>query len=241
MFSTKNTRIDFLIYTLQGGILIVLFAYTFILHRRINKLNKKIADISAAAAPVAAPVKLTFSKTSPAIGADSAKVIMTIFSDFECEFCKVFAREVFPQIKSKYVDKGLVKVYFRFLPLDIHQHAVLAAETGAYANETGKFWELHDIMFDNQRNLNISTLSKWVSSKQIDTVKFKAALQKHTYKNKIDEDIAEAHRVGITGTPAIVVNGNVTMGAMSVNYYSKLIEKELSGAQATNNAGACNE
>jgi protein-disulfide isomerase len=235
----SNTAMSrLLFYSAQAAVMIVLFIYTYSLHKRINKLNKKVADLSAAA-PATPPVKLTFNKTLPAMGADNAKVVMTIFSDFECEFCKVFATQVLPKLKTNYVDKGLLKVYFRFLPLDIHKNAFMAAEAAAYVNEQGKFWDMHDFLFDNQHKLGNTMLFNWAVNKQLDSTKLKTYLQNHTYKKQVEDDIAEAHRVGISATPAIVVNGNVTLGAQSVTYFSDMIDKQLS-AQAAKSSGACN-
>ncbi|WP_448700545.1 DsbA family protein [Mucilaginibacter sp. AW1-3] len=193
-----------------------------------------------ATAPAAPPVKLNIDSRSPSMGTNKARVVMTIFSDFECTFCKTFARDVFPRLKEKYVDKGLLKVYFRFLPLDVHQHAFAAAEAAAYANEQGMFWQMHDFLFDNQQTLNVGLFSGWLAGKHLDTVKFKTHLHNHTYKSKIEGDIFEAHRVGISVTPAIVINGKITLGSRSFDHFSKLIDEELANIPAEVVAETCN-
>jgi protein-disulfide isomerase len=221
-------------------LLVFLLVYTYSLQRQLNKLNKKLSNI-AAAAPAASKVNLNIDSASPNMGTQSAKVVMTIFSDFECEFCSVFAKDVLPKIKRNYVDKGLLKVYFRFLPLDIHKDAFMAAEAATYANQQGRFWEMHDFLFNNQHKLNNALIANWIATQHLDTLKLKASLKSHTYKNKIDSDIAEAHRVGISATPAIVVNGNVSLGAHSYAYFSDLIDKELAAnIHGNESAGACN-
>ena len=240
-FTPKSTfNLNAAVKITEYLLLVFLLVYTYSMQRQLNKLNKKLSNI-AAAAPVAPKVNLNIDSASPNMGTRSAKVIMTIFSDFECEFCRVFAKDVLPKIKSNYVDKGLLKVYFRFLPLDIHKDAFMAAEAATYVNQQGKFWEMHDFLFDNQHKLNNTLITNWVAARHLDTVKFMDSLKGHTYKNKIDSDIAEAHRVGISGTPAIVVNGTVTLGAHSYAYFSDLIDKELAANIHRNeSAGACN-
>lgn len=209
----------------QLVLLVVIVLYVYKLNKRIDKLNQKLVDVSSQVSP-ASLVKLNFDKASPQMGSDNAKVVMTIFSDFECEFCKTFAKEILPKLKADYVDKGLLKVHFRFLPLDIHKNAVMAAEAATFVNEQGKFWEMHDFLFE-QSSLNKVTVSDWVAKNGLDTNKLKMNLQNHTYKNKIDQDISEANRVGITGTPAIVINGSITLGSRSYDYFTDLIATEL--------------
>lgn len=219
---------DTILRAMQIVLLVVIVLYVHKLNKRIDKLNKKIVDVSAKAAP-AALVNLNFDKTSPQIGADDAKVVMTIFSDFECEFCRSFANEVFPRLKADYIDKGLLKVYFRFLPLDIHKNAHVAAEAAAYANDHGKFWDMHDRLF-KQTSLNSNVIASCIAGNGLDTAQLNKHIKEHTYKNKIDNDISEANRAGITGTPAIVINGNVTMGSRPYGHFTDLIDKELADA-----------
>ncbi|MEO6522449.1 MAG: DsbA family protein [Mucilaginibacter sp.] len=226
----KDYNIDRIIKVAQIVLLVVIVLYVYKLNRRVNKLNQKLANISSQVAP-ASVVRLNFDKASPQIGADDARVVMTVFSDFECEFCKSFAKEILPKLKTDYIDKGLLKVHFRFLPLEIHQHAFMAAEAAAYVNQQGKFWQMHDFLF-NQPLLNNKIVSNWLANNGLDTNKLKTNLQNHTFKNQIDIDIAEATRVGITGTPAIVINGNVTLGSRQYDYFTDLIDKELASANS---------
>jgi protein-disulfide isomerase len=226
----NSLNIDTIIRAAQIVLMVVIVLYVYKLNRRVDKLNQKLANISNQIAP-ASVVKLNFDKASPQMGADGAKVVMTIFSDFECEFCKSFAKEILPKLKADYVDKGLLKVHFRFLPLDIHKNAFMAAEAAAYVNQQGKFWQMHDFLF-TQPSLNNKTISNWAASSGLDTNKLKTNLQNHTFKSQIDLDIAEANRVGITGTPAIVINGNVTLGSRPYDYFTDLIDKELASANS---------
>lgn len=86
----------------------------------------------------------------PAYGQESAAVTMIEFSDFQCPFCKSFFQQTFPQIKSEYIDTGKVKFYYRHLPLDFHPNAEPFANAAECANAQGKFWEMHDTIFQKQ-------------------------------------------------------------------------------------------
>lgn len=87
----------------------------------------------------------------PAQGKDNAKVTIVEFSDFQCPYCESFFTTTYAQIKKDYVDTGKVKVFYRHYPLPFHANAQIAAEAAECANEQGKFWDFHDILFKNQK------------------------------------------------------------------------------------------
>src|SRR5690606_16211535 len=90
----------------------------------------------------------------PYMGSDTARVKLIVFSDFQCSYCKTFAVETLPKLEEEYVKTGLLQVHFRNLPLDIHSEAFMAAESAACANAEGKFWEMHDALFNNTEHLS---------------------------------------------------------------------------------------
>lgn len=86
----------------------------------------------------------------PALGRDSAPVTIVEFSDMQCPFCKRFFDDTFSQLKKDYIDTGKVRMTFRHYPLNFHKNAQKAAEATECANEQGKFWEYHDLLFQTQ-------------------------------------------------------------------------------------------
>lgn len=86
----------------------------------------------------------------PALGDKNAKVTIVEFADLECPFCKRYFTDTFPQIKKDYIDKGYVVYYYRHFPLDFHPLAKPFATASECANEQGKFWEMHDKIFNEQ-------------------------------------------------------------------------------------------
>lgn len=84
---------------------------------------------------------------SPVLGESGAKVTIVEFSDFECPYCARHFTQTWPKIKSEYLDKGLIKLIFKNYPLTFHTNAQKAAEAAECAKEQGKFWEMHDKLF----------------------------------------------------------------------------------------------
>lgn len=90
----------------------------------------------------------------PVLGQESSKITLIEFSDYQCPFCGRFYSQTEGQIKKEYIDKGLVKFYYRDFPLSqIHPGAQKAAEAARCAGDQGKYWEYHDLVFQNQNDI----------------------------------------------------------------------------------------
>lgn len=208
-------------------LLIVLIFFIVDLGKQFEKMDRKIAGIATPAPSGPEKVQLENNPNVPFMGADTAKVQMVVFSDFQCSYCKTFAVETLPRLEEEYVKKGLLQVHFRNLPLDIHEEAVMAAETAACANEQGKFWEMHHVLFNNMELLNRDFFYQTAANIGLDKKGFEDCLDTQKFKNHVQNDIKEAHAVGITGTPTIIINGNVILGSMPYENFKDMIEAEL--------------
>ncbi|MFD0766457.1 DsbA family protein [Mucilaginibacter lutimaris] len=217
-----------LIGAIQLVLIIFLISYVLNLNKRLKTIDKKLAGVDLPVKKTPERVSVKADSLSPAVGSEKATVTMTIFSDFECGFCKVFATTIFPQLKKRYVDKGLVKVNFRHLPLEFHKNALMAAEASACAQEQGQFWDLHDYLFNNQSKLDSSLIFTWASKKRLNLAQFNGCIINHTYKSRVEKDMQEATMAGLKGTPAIIINDNLIMGARSYEHFAEMIEQELS-------------
>lgn len=173
------------------------------------------------------PWRMTFDNAgAPSAGKSGAAVTVVEFSDFQCPFCSRFVPTL-QRIKADYGDR--VEVVYRQFPLtSIHPNAFKAAEASLCANEQGKFWEAHDMMFAQQDRLTVSELKQLPTRLGIRQAEFDACLDSGKYVEQVQNDLAEGNRAGITGTPAVFVNGvELPGGAVSYEEAAKAIEREL--------------
>ena len=151
---------------------------------------------------------------------------MTIveFSDFQCPFC---ARVVptLKQIQDTYKDN--VRIVWKHLPLEIHKDAVGAALAAESAAKQGKFWEFHDRLFVDRTKLGPEDLKQHAKDLGLDMPRFETDLQNSEDKKRIDDDVAEAQKLGIAGTPGIFINGRFVQGAQPYEVFEKIINEEL--------------
>ncbi len=117
-------------------------------------------------------------------------------------------------------------------PLGFHQNAKPAAIAARVAGESGKFWQMHKKLFENQSALDRPSLEKYAQELGLDVGKFKAALDSNKYGADIDADMARRVRSwGCSGTPATFVNGRKIGGAYPYDTFKKVVEQELAKAK----------
>jgi protein-disulfide isomerase len=139
-------------------------------------------------------------------GSAEAKVAIIEFSDFQCPFCGKYAQGAYRDLQREYVDTGKVRYIVRNMPIEkLHPLAMKAAEAGQCAREQGKYWEMHDRLFASQEALKPSDLLSHARALDLDQVKFQSCLDGGTMAARIAEDVAEARRLGLTGTPAFLI------------------------------------
>ena len=142
-------------------------------------------------------------------GRADAPLVILEFSDFECPFCGRYSRGVYHQIQKEYVDTGKVRYVFRHTPIErIHKQAMKAAEAAQCALAQGKFWEMHDRLFANQKELAPPNLIAYAQVLGLNMPAFQQCLGGQTAA-RVRQDLAEGLKAGITGTPAFFI-GTVT-------------------------------
>ncbi|NBC46081.1 DsbA family protein [Corallococcus exiguus] len=186
------------------------------------------------AEPAAAAKKVEVPADSPSFGPATAKVTIVEWSDFECPFCSR-AVPTLNKIKETYGKD--VRVVFRHQPLPMHSHAKIAAQASMAAHEQGKFWEMHDKLFANQRALERGDLEKYAQELGLDMNKFKAALESSKISAKVDSDSSAGMAVGANGTPAFFINGRFLSGAQPFEAFKPLIDQEIAKADKALAAG----
>jgi protein-disulfide isomerase len=163
-------------------------------------------------------------KGSPRMGAKKPKLAVVEFSDFQCPFC---ARVVptLNQIVKEYGDE--VEVVFKHLPLAMHSKAPAAHAAAEAAHRQGKFWEMHNLIFENPRELTQAKYEEYAQQLGLDVDRFRKDAASPEVKKKVADDAAEAARLGVTGTPGFFVNGRFLSGAKPFNSFKQLIDEEL--------------
>lgn len=161
---------------------------------------------------------------SPTLGPDSAPVKIVEWSDFQCPFCGRVGPTL-DQITETYGDQ--VQLVFKHMPLSFHKQARPAHAAAEAAGMQGKFWEMHDMIFADQRALNEEAYMAYAAEIGLDTEQFKQDLASDEVEKRIAADYAQAAKLGVTGTPAFFVNGRFLSGAQPFDRFKIMIDEEL--------------
>ncbi len=161
-------------------------------------------------------------------GNPSAPVTIVEFSDFECPFC-ARAGSTLKELEKIYGNK--IKLVYKHYPLSsIHPGAQKAGEASecALAQGNSYFWQLHDKMFDNFRNLSIGRIKDFAKDVGLNTTDFNQCLNEGRMEQKVLADFNEGTQLGVSSTPAFFINGRFVKGALPLNDFKKIIDEELS-------------
>lgn len=165
----------------------------------------------------------------PSRGRADAPVTLVEFSDFQCPYCGQLASTL-KEVEKRYGDK--IRFVFRQFPLsEIHPAAQKAAEASLCANEQGRFWELHDAFFRQQAKLEVSEIKDAAARLGLDAAAFGSCLDSGKYAGRVRQDVNEGVRLGVSGTPALFVNGRFLNGAQPFEAIAEIIDAELSGGK----------
>ncbi len=165
----------------------------------------------------------------PVKGDANAPVTIVEFSDFQCPFCARWFTDTFPQLNEKYIKTGKVKLVFRDFPLSFHENAQKAAEASECADEQGKFWEMHDKLFQNAGALGVTNLKQYAADLKLDTAKFNTCLDTGKFASEVQKDMADGSSYGVSGTPAFFINGVNLVGAQPFSAFDVEIQAALAG------------
>lgn len=176
------------------------------------------------------------------IGNADAKIKLVEYADFQCPACSVFSKvfpEVFNYINGKYGSSTLSLTYKYFPLVNIHQNALMSAYSVEAAKDQGKFWEMHDLVFEKQSDWSEaldakSKIEDYAKSLGLDMTKFVADRDSDVTKQIVDKALVEATKLQLDHTPTIYMNGlemkNLSLSAKDIE---KLIEDQLNGVAAT--------
>lgn len=172
------------------------------------------------------PVKprISVEPKGPARGPADAKVTIVEFSDFQCPFC-ARAYDTVEQVMQAY--PGKVRLVFRNFPLNFHPFAQKAAEASACADDQGKFWPYYETLFKNQQKLAVADLKDHAKSLGLDATKFAKCLDSGDKTKSVQVDQEAGTQATVNGTPAFFINGVMLSGALPLEEFKKVIDKEL--------------
>lgn len=193
-----------------------------------DKVIEELRTIEARNKPLSAElVAKQQANDAASFGPEDAKVVLVEYSDFECPYCSM-AAETLSALKKRY--GKVVRFVFRQFPLDFHQHAMPAAQAALFAKENGKFWELHDRMFANQKALTPADIEKYAGEVGLDVAQLKTALESKKYEAQVKADIELGAQVGVSGTPSMFLGAERIENAMDVASISAKIDAALTAA-----------
>ena len=162
---------------------------------------------------------------APRLGPPDAEVTVEVFSDFQCPFSARFAPVLRQFVEA---NPGRVAVTFHHLPLvELHPSAMQAHEAALAAGAQGRFWEMHDYLMANQRQVEQSDFVRQAEALGLDVGAFTAALEDGRYRGPIQADLQRAESLGIGGTPTILVRGRKLVGVQSLEILQAAIDGTL--------------
>lgn len=165
---------------------------------------------------------------SPVNGPNSALVTIVEFSDFECPFCSR-VEETVRQVRERYGNK--VRVVWKNAPLPFHNNAEPAARAAMAANKQGKFWQMHRLMFQNQRELTQPNFERWATEIGCDLNRFRTDMNSPEIAAAVQADKQLAERLNAQGTPNFFINGTNLVGAQPLERFTALIDQVLARAE----------
>jgi protein-disulfide isomerase len=199
---------------------------------KLDGLTKTVSQIKAPA-PAAGPAAVDPNKVytipmsaSPVKGPQTAKVTIVEFSDFQCPFCSQAAALV-PDVLKQYPD-NVNFVYKQFPLTSIHPFALGASKAAVAAGKQGKFWEMHDMLFANNRELGVDKLKEYAGKIGLDVGKWEKDMNSPEVQQQIDKEQQEARAADVQGTPTFFVGGK-RLQNRSPEGFKQMIDAALGG------------
>ncbi len=181
----------------------------------------------------------------PGMGTAGAPVVIVVFSDFQCSYCKKEAETLRTELPKAFPKE--VRLYFKDYPLEsIHPWAKIAAIGGrcVFRQDPAKFWDYHDAMFADQEKITVETVKAKIKeigkSKQLDEVQLDACLADKTAEAEVARSIVEAQDLGVQSTPTLFINGRSIPGSVPWPNLKQIVDLEIGYQSVAHNAGeAC--
>jgi protein-disulfide isomerase len=207
----------------------------------VNVFNEAIATLMAgesiveeapeAPAPGAlpTPVAIALDDAAATLGSPEAQVTIVEFTDYQCPFCARHSMETLPSIINELVETGRVYYVLKDLPLDMHPIAPLAATAARCAGEQEAYWEMHDLLFEQQEEWSnasdpTAVMANIAAELELNQADFATCLDSGKYDEVIQANMAEAISYGMTGTPGFFIDGYPLSGAQPFELFAYAVE-----------------
>ncbi len=162
-------------------------------------------------------------------GLADAPVTLVEYGDYECPYCGM----AYPIIKAvqKSMGEGLRFVFRNFPISTSHPHALKAAEAAEAAAAQGKFWEMHDMLYEHQETLKAADLHRFAEEIGLDVVRFDEDMAEDRYRDRVREDFMSGVRSGVNGTPTFFINGVRYDGRWTEVYLTRALEQAAQASE----------
>ena len=213
------------------------------LKKEMQDLRKDVEDLKTKTivrqqVPAPEPQEVVVSMNDDPVKGDlNAPVTIIEFSDFQCPYCGRFFKSTLTEIERDYIKTGKVRYVFRDFPLDFHKQAPKASEAANCAGEQGKYWEMHDKLFENQNALMVDKLRQYAAEVGLESGPFDACLDSGKYAEEINRDVEDGKKAGVSGTPSFFIGksqgpgkeitGKRIVGARPYESFKQVIDQIL--------------
>jgi protein-disulfide isomerase len=210
--------------------------------------NNKTGNVTVQPTTVSPKADLKIGESDPSMGPKDAKVTVVVFADFQCPYCGAYAgmdekvikamqtrdpswQPTVPNVIKDYVKNGKVRLVWKDYPF-LGQESIWAGAAARCAQDQNKFWEYHDYLFSHQSGENQSAFSKenlkkFAATLGLKTADFNNCVDSDKYESKMKEAQTYGQSVGVSGTPATFINGQLLSGAVPYSQIKPIIEDLL--------------
>lgn len=193
-----------------------------------------VAPVKAATAipPAAQDSNITLADLARIEGSATAPIWIIVVSDFQCPYCKQWHDATFPTLENEFVKTGKARLAYVNFPLNSHAHAWPSAEAAMCAGAQGKFWQMHDAIFDNQARWSAGSapapvFDSLARTTGVDMPRWRSCVGSGVMKPLIGADLQRASAAGVRSTPTFLIGDEVLAGAHPIESFRRAIDSAL--------------
>ncbi|MDR1761547.1 MAG: DsbA family protein [Bacteroidales bacterium] len=218
----KHTILVYSMLAIITGLLIWILVKLHSFDNRVNKIGFMLTEQTMLNVPKQVREVSIDDGNSFSMGDSSVPVTAILFFDYECDFCKLFFVNTFPQIEEQLINTGKLRFVFRHFPIEMHPNAYIAAEMSEQARQQGKFLEMHNELVRTD-NLSKENLIRIANELNVDTTNWRSNSQS---VEKINTDKSVGESIFVRGTPTFIINGKMYTGMRTFEEFKEISEMD---------------